>query len=242
MGIAVVLFVIFGSLLVGAAIFGLILFAATSFYLRTQAGKRWRTAGMGALLPFGCVLYAGVWFLGYMTLNDKVFHHDPIIGDGWYTNIGHGYAVDMIDVTDQGTVHPTDGPSNGLNNPDGLHGVRRLQVAGKWIFGSQDTNWFQALGSAIQAEDKFFAINTSDRSHKIFDTQGDLANYARSKGVDLRLQPILDVYREQRSDWFDIVAGLVLLAGPALMLWRYIRHVWRIGRRVDWYGESASVG
>src|SRR5438105_12419257 len=162
-GIGIVLIVYFIALSIAAVISSGILLALTFWYLRgVQHKPKWILVLVVAF-PFICEAYAGGWFIGYAGTNDIVFHHDPMLGDGWYTDIGNGYAIDMIDVTDQGTVHPTGGPDRGLNDPKGVSGVRRLQVAGPRIFGSQDLHGFEHLGQNSTEESSFFAIDTRRR-------------------------------------------------------------------------------
>ena len=60
---------------------------------------------MARLFPFGYVAFGGVWFVVYATINGVVFHRDPGLGDGWETPMPNGYALRMIDTTDQGTVY-----------------------------------------------------------------------------------------------------------------------------------------
>jgi hypothetical protein len=231
-GIAVVLILYFIVLSISATICGVILVVATRWYLRTIRVGRGRVTTFAALLPFACVVYAGVWFIAYAVINDVVFHHDPMLGDGWYTDIGNGYAIDMIDVTDQGNVHPTDGPDRGLNNPDGVSGVRRMQVAGAYIYGTQDKGWFENLGRDKKDENMFFAIETSAHAKKEFSSEAELATYAKQKGVILSLRPFVEVYQEYRKSWFEVVAGIVLLAVPAFGLWWLVRWVFRLKREV----------
>jgi len=182
------------------------------------------------------VIYAGAWFIAYALINDTVFHRDPMLGDGWYTPIGHGYAIDMIDVTDQGSVHPTMGPDRGLNSPDRVAGVRRMQVAGNYIFGSEDKNWFEDLGKETSNEGKFFAIDTRTHAQREFGSESELANFAKQDGITLGLKPILDVYRSYRMTWFEPVAGLVLVLVPGaafcLLAWRIMLLKWEAATKV----------
>jgi hypothetical protein len=106
MGIGVVLIVYFLTLGVLAIVCSVVLGVATVLYLKSSATSKKKPVAVAATLPFIWVAYAAVWFFVYFTVSDLVFHHDPMIGDGWYTNIGNGYAIDMIDVTDQGSFTP----------------------------------------------------------------------------------------------------------------------------------------
>jgi 4-amino-4-deoxy-L-arabinose transferase-like glycosyltransferase len=216
MGIGFVLLFYLVVLSIAAGVSSLVLAAATSWYLRTASAGRGRLTTYMAVFPFACVVYAGAWFIAYAAINDIVFHHDPMIGDGWYTDIGNGYAIDMIDVTDQGVVHPVNGPEHGLNSPEGLTGVRRLQVAGTHIFGSQDVHGFEHLGQDSDEESNFFAIDMPTHHIASFHSENDLAEFAKRTGVTLKLQPIESIYRRFRMNWFEPIAGLALVLPPAL--------------------------
>ena len=143
-------------------------------YLRKVTAPKRPVTVSAFALPFVCVAYAALWFVLYATVNETVFHHDPGIGDGWYTNVGNGYAIDMIDVTDQGIVHPTEGDMNGLNSAGSLSGVRRLQISSPYLFGTQDKDGFKHLGQESEEEDTFFAIDSRDHSKTSLSTEAAL--------------------------------------------------------------------
>ncbi len=141
-----------------------------------------------------------------------------MLGDGWYTPIGTGYAIDMIDVTDHGIVHPL----GDLNGPGSLDGVRRLQIVGDQIYGSQDTKTFQNFGSGVQREDVFFDLDTKTGKKREFLTEAALKDEAAQRRVRLKLEPIAEVYDRFRIGWFDWVAGIILLLLPALVFVRLL--------------------
>ena len=231
MGIAFVLIFYFVVLSIAAVICSAIMVAAIRYYLREVPNGRARIIRFAAILPFACVAFAGIWFIGYAVINDEIFHRDPMIGDGWYAPIGNGYAIDMIDVTDQGYVHPIGGDNNGLNDPGGVSGVRRMQVVGFRVFGSEDKNWFQNEGRERQEEDDFFAVDTRDRAKIEFSSEADLAAYAKQYGVMLGLRPIADVYDDYRFTWFDGVAAFLLVAVPGLIFLWLVRRIIRFKRQ-----------
>jgi hypothetical protein len=103
MGIGFVLIIYLVVLSVLAAVSGSLLMVATRMYMRTVSEGRAKAVRMAGLFPFACVLFAGIWFVGYAVINNIVFHRDPMVGDGWYTDIGNGYSIEMIDVTDHGS-------------------------------------------------------------------------------------------------------------------------------------------
>ena len=224
MGIGIVLIFYLAALSAIATVSSIALVAAARWYLHNTSHGRTRMMVFAGAFPFLCVAYAGAWFVGYSIVNDSVFHHDPMLGDSWYTDIGNGYAIDMIDVTDHGIVHPADGPDRGLNSPKGIAGVHRMQVSGPYIFGSEDKNWDQNLGTERDSEDLFFVIDTKDRSTKEFTSQMQLAEYAKQNSVALSLRPIEDVYRDYRTSWFEPMAGLALVLPPCgIFVWLIVR-------------------
>ncbi len=228
MGIAVVLVFYLILLTAAAAISSAILAAGTAWYLKPVRNGKKRLIALAAVLPFLCVLYAGVWFIGYFAISDAVFHHDPMIGDGWYTDIGNGYAIDMIDVTDQGIVHPTSGDSNGLNNLNGVQGVRRLQINPPFLYIGQDSQGFQHLGSDSTNEDTYLVVDMRNQTKRPMLSQQALRDFAAQHGQALHLEPILKVYQEQRSYAFDLIAAGILLLIPLVALVLLLRAMHRL--------------
>lgn len=227
-GMVLIFYAVFLSVL--AAISACLLMAATKWYLRAVPAGRKRAIVCAALFPFVCVFFAGIWFVGYAVTNAMIFHHDPIIGDGWFTDIGNGYAIEMIDVTDHGIVYPRLGGDNDINGPNAIQGVRRLQISGTQMFGTSDTKIFQNFGSGLQGEDDFFSLNTRNREIKHFSNATALAVAAQQFGVQLKLEPIASVYDRFRWGWFDGLASFTLFAVPAVGFWRLVQYVRRIKR------------
>jgi hypothetical protein len=183
-GVALLVYLMLLSVL--AATSGGVLMAVTRWYLRTVPIRHVKIARATALFPFACVLFAGIWFVGYAIVNDTVFHHDPMIGEGWYTNIGNGYAIDMIDVTDHAVLHPEGDSTSGLNGPGAIDGVRRLQIVGDQIYGTRDTKVFLNFGSGLQGEDSFFRLDTKTHVRKDFPTEAAMVTDAEQEGMSLR--------------------------------------------------------
>jgi hypothetical protein len=115
-----------------------------------------------------------------------------------------------------------------LNNPAGIRGVRRFQVTLPYLYGSQDSKSFEHLGTDSRPEDSYFAIDTRDHSQKTFPSEAALAQYAQERGGQLKLEPLLNVYQEQRSHVFDLCAVAVLLVFPPLSLGLMVRWVYRL--------------
>jgi energy-coupling factor transporter transmembrane protein EcfT len=229
MGILVVLMfyaVVLTILAIGTSA---VLAAMAKSYLRDIPKKK-KPIFYAAAFPFACVLFAGIWFVSYAVMNVMIFHHDPMLGDGWFTDIGNGYAIEMIDVTDHGIVYPRLGGDNDINGPNAIQGVRRLQISGSQMFGTSDTKVFQNFGSGIQGEDDFFSLNTRNREVKHFSDATALAVAAQQLGVQLKLEPIASVYQKFRWGWFDALAAFILFALPMCGLWRLLQYIGTVKR------------
>jgi hypothetical protein len=151
-----------------------------------------------------------------------------MIGDRWYSNIGDGYAIDMIDVTDHGVLHPEGDSSGGLNGPEAIDGVRRRQIVGDQIYGTRDRKVFQNFGSGLQGEDSFFRLDTKTHGRKDFPTEAAMVSDAGLEGIGLKMEPVADIYQRYRLGWFDWAAGIFLVAVPAYAFWRLVRYVWLV--------------
>ena len=183
------------------------------------------------LFPFSCVAYAGVWFAAYAIINAEVFHRDPGLGDSWMTPLPDGYALLMIDTTDQGTVYnPRTQPVSGSvgNRDDAVFGVRELQVSGNLIFGARDSGYFDRIGEDSTVVDRYFELNTTTHTHTEFPSLDSLRQRASSEGLHLNLRSFADVFSQYRTTWFDYVSGLVLVLVPLLAFSLLVRWIWRI--------------
>lgn len=149
------------------------------------------------------------------------FHRDPMLGDGWSTPIGNGYAIDMIDVTDHGFLHP----GGDLNGPGSIADVRRLQIAYDQIYGTADSKVMQNFATGLQGEDEFFHLDTRTHSKDNFTSEAQLAVYARKQGLQLRLKPIAEVYNSFRFTWFYWFALALLFGLPNLSFARLLFHL-----------------
>ncbi len=104
MGLGVVLIFYFVVLTVVASV-GALGLGGLAYFL-TRKSKFWRRAVLASVLfPFLCEAFAGGWFIAYAFINYEVFQRDPMLGDTWQTPLPNGYALMMIDTTDQGTVY-----------------------------------------------------------------------------------------------------------------------------------------
>jgi hypothetical protein len=231
MGMAVVL-IVYAIALSLAALVGAILLGGLAHVLTKKSGSfRRRAVVVSAFFPFACVLYAGGWFICYSTVNYVVFHRDPGLGDTWETPLPNGYALMMIDTTDQGTVYnPKTQPGGDLvvGRDDAVFGVRQLQVSNKLIFGARDSGYFGRMGRDSKIVDSYFELDTNRNAQLQFKSLDDLRKRAASEGVALQLREFASVFHDYRTTWFDYFAGLALLGVPLVGFFGLVRWVWNI--------------
>jgi hypothetical protein len=174
------------------------------------------------------VAFAGGWFISYWIVSESVFHRDPMLGDTWETPMPNGYALMMIDTTDQGTVYnPKTQGGYGLvvGKNDAAFGVRQLQVSNGLIFGARDSGYFGRIGQDSKIVDTYFELDTTKNIQTEFKSLGDLQHRAASEGIQLHLREFQSVFGDYRTTWFDYLAGAILLLTPMggfLMLSRWI--------------------
>ena len=217
-----------------AAIGALVMGGIAHFITRRSISGHKRAIMVSALFPFVCVAFAGVWFVGYAVINYSVFQRDPGLGDGWQTPLPNGYALMMIDVTDEGTVYnPKTLPVSDVVIGQAVteSGVRKLQVSGTHIFGARDSNYSDHIGQDSIAVDTYFDLDTAKGAITEFKSIEDLRQRASNEGVQINLRNFYDVYREYRFTWFDYCALATLLIVPALGFLFLARWVWRVRKR-----------
>ena len=234
MGITCVLFFYAVVLSIGGAVAAAVLgFGTFKFIPRPGIGRR-RAVIIAILFPFACIGYAGVWFASYAIINDQMFHRDPGLGDSWYTPLPNGYALLMIDTTDQGTVYnPKTQPVSGgvMGRDDAVFGVRQLQVAGNRIFGARDSGYFGRIGQDSTSVDAWFELDTKGNRHMEYSSLSQLREQAAAQGVQLNLRSFYDVFSQYRTTWFDFLAGALLLLGPLCAFSLLARWIWRIRQK-----------
>jgi energy-coupling factor transporter transmembrane protein EcfT len=229
MGIGIVLlfWAVAGAILasVGALVFG----SLTAFLTR---GSRSRSPAivLSSAFPFVCLGWAGGLFIFQAIVNEGVLHRDPGLGDTWNCPLPNGYAITMIDVTDQGWVYnPKTQPGGGVGEQeDAVAGVRTLQVAGKYIFGAADSH-ASDFGKPTDV-DSFFLLDTSTGKRTRFANQENLSRAALQVGVHLNLEDIQTVYSRYRFTWFDVLVGLALLLPLAAYFFFLARWIVKIRR------------
>lgn len=233
MGIGLVL-IFYAAAIAVVATVGSILFGATAYLLTKGSGPGTKRAIIaGAAFPWLCAFFAGAWFVAYATVNYVAFDRDPGLGDTWQTPLPNGYALIMIDVTDEGTVYNPktqagDGSITGRD--DVLFGVRQLQVSSARIFGARDSGYFDRIGQNSKFVDSYFELDTKSAKIIELNSLDDLKTRAAANGVDLKLRPFEEVFGDYRTTWFDYFAGVMLIATPLVGFALLIRWVWRIRR------------
>ena len=231
MGLGIVLVVYAIAFMVAASIGAVVLGAVTYFLTRRSGQHRKRAIVASAVFPFVCALFAGAWFVAYATVNSLVFHRDPGLGDGWQTPLPNGYALMMIDTTDQGTVYnpKTQGSDGSIaSRDDAVFGVRQLQISHSLIFGARDTGYFGRIGQESKFVDSYFVLDTNQNKVTELKSLEDLQRRAASEGITLNLRPFESVFGDYRTTWFDYMAGLILIAVPLIGFALLVRWIWKI--------------
>jgi hypothetical protein len=233
MGIVLVLsfWLIVGVVL---ATLGAGVFAAAAAILTRGSPERRGMIIAAASFPFMCLAWAGMVFIFQGIVNEAVLHRDAGIGDSWRCPLPNGYELLMIDVMDQGTVYnPSTQQSGGVaEQEDAVSGVRRVQVAGPYILGGADSQWFEHLSEESDQTDSFFLLDTRTGKRASFASVDELQNAALQRQIRMNLKPIAAVYSRYRFSSFDVLAGLVLCVPPLVrggMLVRRIRKARQIG-------------
>jgi hypothetical protein len=230
MGIVVVL-VFYAVALTIAASVGAVTLGFVSYVLVKHPGpKRKRAVLASILFPFACVAFAGGWFVIYSVVNYEVFHRDPMLGDSWETPLPNGFALMMIDTTDQGTVYnPKTQSGDGVvtGREDTAFGVRQLQISKGLIFGARDSGYFGRIGQDSKFVDTYFELDTTKNKQTEFKSLDDLRSRAASEGVTLDLREFQSVFGDYRTTWFDYFSGVILLLLPMMGLVTLGHWVWK---------------
>jgi Na+-translocating ferredoxin:NAD+ oxidoreductase RnfD subunit len=244
MGIGIVLMVYAVAFTVAASVGAVLLGALASVLTRQSGRRRKRAIVASALFPFLCLLFAGAWFVAYATVNSLVFDRDPGLGDSWQTPLPNGYALIMIDTTDQGTVYnPKTQAKDGsiASRDDAVFGVRQLQVSQSHIFGARDSGYFGRLGEESKFVDGYFELETKQGKVTEFKSLEELQEHASSEGVTLNLRPFDSVFADYRTTWFDYTAGLTLVVVPLFGFALLGRWIWKIRRLREEPTDTGAV-
>ena len=211
---------------IGAAVLG-----GTAAYLTRGAKQgRKRLIFVASLFPVVCLGWAGVNFVFQAIVNETVFHRDAGLGDTWNCPLPNGYALLMIDTTDQGWVYDPKTQSDGSvsDQEDAVGGVRALQVAGRYILGGADTRSFQQQEYQSDQIDTYFLLDTQSGKQVRFPDYAALRAKAQELGISSNLEPIASVYSRYRFTWFDVFAGLLFLVPPLISAFLLLRWTLRM--------------
>ncbi len=149
-------------------------------------------------------------------MNGFLLYRDPGLGDTWQCPLPNGYAITMIDVTDQGWVYnPKTQPDGVGEQEDAIGGVRTLQVAGRYILGGSDTHWFGGSGDSKTNVNPYFLLDSHTGTHIVFMSFDDLHLAASQLGIQPKLENINVIYSRYRFTWFDVLV-VALLFVPLL--------------------------
>ncbi len=229
MGIGIVLLI---WALVGAIVAGvgaIVLGGATALLTRGVKHGRWKVILATSAFPFLCLAWAGIVFFSQAVVNESVFHRDAGLGDTWKCPLPNGYALLMIDETEQGWVYnPKTQPWGGVGEQDdSLSGVRVLQLSGPYIFGGLDSHAYQ-FASKDDYIESYFLLDTKTGKHENFPTYQALQGKAQQLGITLNLERISVVYSRYRYTWFESLLAFVFCAPPLLFGWLLVKWIIRL--------------
>src|SRR5438128_5108764 len=187
MGIGFVLFfwAIAGTIL--ACVGALVLGGVTAFVTEGAPKSRRRAIVLASAFPFVCLGWAGLIFVFQALVNGFVLHRDAGLGDTWECPLPNGYAITMIDVTDQGWVYnPRTQSGGGIGEQeDAVAGVRTLQVAGRYVLGASDSHSFSSFGKLTTEPDLYFLFYTQTGKMSNFKYSQTLNIAAAKQGIKL---------------------------------------------------------
>lgn len=218
-----------------AAVGGLVLGRTAAFFTRGVQHGRKKLIFAATLFPLACIGWIGVVFIFQAIVNETVLHRDAGLGDSWHCPLPNGYALLMIDTTDQGSVYnPKTHPYGGVaEQEDTIAGVRLLQVAGRYILGGADSHSFEQLEDYSERVDSYFLLDTQLGKQSRFPNYDALRDKAKELGISPNLERIASVYYRYRFTWFDVFAGLLCLVAPvvsALLLLRWVLRLRKLSR------------
>jgi hypothetical protein len=216
----------------------------TAWLLLKNSTERSIFARRAAFFPLKCALWAALIFVVQAVVNVTLLHRDVGLGDGFHIPLPDNYAISYIDVTDYGFVY---NPRTQLDETspreqeDAVFDVRFLQMQGRFLAGSADTQLNKHFGLPGAPVDQFFVIDTVTNKRTEFASEQDLAAWAASHGFKLNLEPIADFYTRYRWTWFDGLAAATLLIPPPIAFWLLARSVLRARRRAHLQMAPASA-
>jgi hypothetical protein len=201
---------------------------AARFFTRGVKEGRQKAVWVITLFPFTCIVWAGMVFGVQAVVNESLLHRDPGLGDDWHCPLPNGYALMLIDVTDEGWVfnQKTQGFDGGVTDTQGsVAGVRMVQVDGPYILGASDSRASERMGENSNQTVSYFLLDTRTGKRDNFATFDELRGVAQQRGIPLKLEPIYVVYSKYRFTWFDGLAAAFLFLPPLVALWLLVRWI-----------------
>jgi hypothetical protein len=210
-----------------ASVGTLVLGGATAYFTRGIQQGRQKAILAGRLFPFYCLAWGGAVFVFQAVINEGVLHRDLGLGDTWHCPLSNGYALMMIDVTDQGWIYnpKTQVGSSVVEKGDTVAGVRTIQLAGPYILGGRDSQWFEHSGQENEQVDSYFLLDTRTGKRSDFSSYDALRGGGLQLGIQLNLKSIYSVYSQYRFTWFDVFAGLLACGPPLAGAWLLVRRI-----------------
>jgi hypothetical protein len=185
----------------------------------SQESVRKRAIRNAMLLPFACLVWAGMVFIFQGFINANFLHRDIGLGDSRYCPLPNGYSLLMIDVTEEGTVYnsKTQTTMDGVGDQqDAISGVKELQVAGHYLLGGFDSRYAEHFGDENLPPDSYFLLDTQTGKRSDFTSENELKGEASDLGIKVTMEPIYKIYSRYRFTWFDIVTLCLLVLPPLL--------------------------
>lgn len=209
--------------LVAAVVLGF----ATRFLTHGAQHGRSKAILAAVALPFFCLAWSGAVFIFQAVINETMLGRDAGLGDTWRCPLKNGYALLMIDVTDDGWIYNTKTQPGSVvtEQEDAVPGVRKAQVAGQYILGAWDSKWSGRLGENSDEVDGFFIIDTQTGKRTNLPNYEALSAEARRLGIDLALVSIYELYSQYRYSRFELLAGLLFLGPQLVMVYLLIRWI-----------------
>jgi len=218
--------------------------AITAWLLLKNSTERSTFARRAAFFPLKCALWAALIFVVQAVVNVTLLNRDAGLGDSFNIPLPDHYAICYIDETEYGLLY---NPRTQLDQSsprvqqDAIDAVRFLQMQGRFLAGSADTQFSKHFGLPGATVDQFFVIDTVTNERTEFASEQDLAAWASAHGFKLNLEPIADFYTRYRWTWFDGLAAATLLIPPAIAFWLLARSVLRARRRAHLQMAPASA-
>ena len=166
-------------------------------------------------------------------VNESLLHRDAGLGDTWNCPLPNGYAITMIDVTDNGWVYnPKTQSDGGLGErEDAVAGVRSVQVAGRYILGASDTHWFGKMEAHGDSDvNRYFLLDTRTNKRTDFASYDAMNRAASQIGIQPHLERIDAVYSRYRFTWFDVLVRYLLCIPPLIYAGLLARQVLKLRR------------